>query len=186
VGGAYGAGGDGSALGADFYSAGPGHLPGVWGDYLGMLYWANCNPGWLVLLVSPLSGGDFVSPGPACMACVESWMGAIAWFTLPWRWFSTVVATAVNLISGKLGDVFWGLLQDYQKDRLILFLDPDKDPLGGGYHLIQSRIAIGAGKLWGQGVGNGSKPSSISSLNNTPTLFFLPLVKNGALSGPWW
>jgi rod shape determining protein RodA len=51
----------------------------------------------------------------------------------------------------------WSLLKDYQKDRLVLFLDPDKDPLGGGYHLIQSRIAIGAGQLWGQGWGHGTQ-----------------------------
>ncbi|HEY9874362.1 MAG TPA: rod shape-determining protein RodA, partial [Candidatus Obscuribacterales bacterium] len=52
---------------------------------------------------------------------------------------------------------FWGLLKEYQKDRLILFLNPEKDPLGGGYHLIQSRIAIGAGQLWGEGLNQGTQ-----------------------------
>lgn len=124
---------------------------------LAMLYWANCNPGWLVLFISPLVAAimfHMLLPGWLVWSLA---MGLIAWFTLPWRWFSTVVATAVNLVSGKLGDVVWGLLEDYQKDRLVLFLDPDKDPLGGGYHLIQSRIAIGAGKLWGQGLGQGTQ-----------------------------
>jgi rod shape determining protein RodA len=124
---------------------------------LSMLYWANCNPGWLVLCVSPLLAAilfHLLLPGWLVWSLA---MGLIAWFTLPWRWFSTVVATALNLVAGKLGDIFWGLLQDYQKNRLILFLDPDKDPLGGGYHLIQSRIAIGAGKFWGQGWGQGSQ-----------------------------
>jgi rod shape determining protein RodA len=124
---------------------------------LGMLYWANCNPGWLVLLISPLMAAILFHLALPVWFVWSLGMGAIAWFTLPWRWFSAIFATAINLISGKLGDVFWGVLQDYQKDRLILFLDPDKDPLGGGYHLIQSRIAIGAGKLWGQGVGHGSQ-----------------------------
>lgn len=124
---------------------------------LAMLYWANCNPGWLVLFVSPLVAAilfHLLLPGWLVWSLA---MGLIAWFTLPWRWFCTIVATAVNLVSGKLGDVMWSLLEDYQKDRLILFLDPDKDPLGGGYHLIQSRIAIGAGKLWGQGLGQGTQ-----------------------------
>jgi rod shape determining protein RodA len=124
---------------------------------LSMLYWANCNPGWLVLCVSPLLAAilfHLLLPGWLVWSLA---MGLIAWFTLPWRWFSTVVATALNLVAGKLGDIFWGLLQDYQKNRLILFLDPDKDPLGGGYHLIQSRIAIGAGKFWGKGWGQGSQ-----------------------------
>ncbi len=124
---------------------------------LAMLYWANCNPGWLVLFVSPLVAAILFHLVLPAWLVWSLGMGLIAWFTLPWRWFSTVVATAVNLVAGKLGDVLWGLLQDYQKDRLVLFLDPDKDPLGGGYHLIQSRIAIGSGQLWGQGLGQGSQ-----------------------------
>jgi rod shape determining protein RodA len=124
---------------------------------LGMLYWANCNPGWLLLLVSPVVAAILFHLTIPLWLLWSVGMGVVAWLTLPWRWFSTIIATAINLICGKIGDVFWGLLQDYQKDRLILFLDPDKDPLGGGYHLIQSRIAIGAGKIWGQGMGEGSQ-----------------------------
>jgi rod shape determining protein RodA len=48
-------------------------------------------------------------------------------------------------------------LHDYQKARITLFLDPYQDPLGGGYHLIQSRIAIGAGQLWGRGLHQGTQ-----------------------------
>lgn len=124
---------------------------------LGMLYWANVNPGWLVLMVSPLVAAIMFHFSIPIWLVWSLGMGIIAWFTLPWRLFSTVTATAVNLISGKLGEVFWGFLKDYQKDRLILFLDPDKDPLGGGYHLIQSRIAIGAGQLWGRGLHQGTQ-----------------------------
>ena len=122
---------------------------------LTMLYWANCKPGWLVLLVSPLLAAILFNLSVPVWLIWSAAMGAIAWYTLPWRWLSTVLATAISLISGKLGQVFWGFLEDYQKDRLVLFLDPDKDPLGGGYHLIQSRIAIGAGRLWGQGLRGG-------------------------------
>lgn len=124
---------------------------------LGMLYWANCNPGWLLLLISPLIAAILFHLTLPFWLVWSSLMGVVAWYTLPWRWFSTLVATAINLVCGKVGDIFWQLLHDYQKDRLILFLDPDKDPLGAGYHLIQSRIAIGAGKLWGQGLGLGSQ-----------------------------
>ncbi|MDB9529383.1 rod shape-determining protein RodA [Oscillatoria sp. CS-180] len=124
---------------------------------LGMLYWANVNPGWLVLMISPLVAAIIFHFSIPIWLVWSVGMGIIAWLTLPWRLFSTVTATAINLISGKLGEVFWGLLKDYQKDRLILFLDPDKDPLGGGYHLIQSRIAIGAGGLWGRGLHQGTQ-----------------------------
>lgn len=53
--------------------------------------------------------------------------------------------------------MLWEVLKDYQKDRILMFLDPDKDPLGGGYHLIQSRIAIGAGGTWGKGLNHGTQ-----------------------------
>lgn len=124
---------------------------------LGMLYWANANPGWLLLLVSPLVAailyGVFL---PAWFAWVAL-MIYVGWRTLPWPLYGAVFAATINLIAGGLGHVFWGLLKDYQRDRLTLFLDPDKDPLGGGYHLIQSRIAIGAGGLWGRGLNHGTQ-----------------------------
>lgn len=124
---------------------------------LGMLYWANANLGWLVLLISPLvSAIIFNLYLPGWFFWVGG-MAAIAWYTMPWRWYSMVGAAAVNLVSARLGQLLWGLLKDYQKERLILFLDPDKDPLGGGYHLIQSRIAIGAGELWGRGLNQGTQ-----------------------------
>lgn len=124
---------------------------------LGMLYWGNANPGWLVLLVSPLAAAILFNMSfPVWVIWVVA-MGVIGWRTLPWAFFGALGATVVNLVSGGLGQVLWGLLKDYQKDRLILFLDPDKDPLGGGYHLIQSRIAIGSGQLWGRGLNQGTQ-----------------------------
>ncbi|MBW4650409.1 MAG: rod shape-determining protein RodA [Kastovskya adunca ATA6-11-RM4] len=122
---------------------------------IGMLYWGNANPGWLVLMVSPLVAAILFSlflPGWFAWTAL---MAFIAWRTLPWPWLGSFGAATVNLISGSLGLVFWGILKDYQKDRLILFLNPDKDPLGGGYHLIQSRITIGGGGLLGRGLNNG-------------------------------
>jgi len=124
---------------------------------LGMLYWANANFGWLLLLVSPAVAAILFN------LYVPGWLGwaalmfVIAWRTLPWGWLAGCGAIAVNFVAGGLGNLFWGLLKDYQKNRLILFLDPNQDPLGGGYHLIQSRIAIGAGELWGRGLHQGTQ-----------------------------
>lgn len=124
---------------------------------LGMLYWGNANFGWLVLMVSPIVSSIFFGLSfPAWLVWVNL-MGAVAWFSLPGRWISTLVATAVNVASGRLGSFLWDLLKDYQKDRVILFLHPERDPLGGGYHLIQSRIAIGSGGLSGRGLFNGTQ-----------------------------
>jgi rod shape determining protein RodA len=51
----------------------------------------------------------------------------------------------------------WFLLKDYQKQRIFTFLNPDRDPLGAGYHIIQSKIAIGSGGLTGKGYLDGSQ-----------------------------
>jgi rod shape determining protein RodA len=49
------------------------------------------------------------------------------------------------------------LLHDYQRNRVLIFLDPESDPLGTGYHISQSKIAIGSGGLWGKGLLNGTQ-----------------------------
>jgi rod shape determining protein RodA len=53
--------------------------------------------------------------------------------------------------------VAWHFLHDYQRARVLTFLDPSRDPLGAGYHITQSKIAIGSGGLWGKGVGQGTQ-----------------------------
>jgi rod shape determining protein RodA len=124
---------------------------------LGMLYWGNANPGWLLLLASPIISAILFSVFlPAWFIWVLA-MGVIGWRSFSWPLLGGIGALVLNAVSGGLGNFLWGLLKDYQKDRLILFLDPDKDPLGGGYHLIQSRIAIGAGELWGRGLHQGTQ-----------------------------
>jgi rod shape determining protein RodA len=53
--------------------------------------------------------------------------------------------------------VLWQFMQDYQKQRVLTLLNPDSDPLGAGYNIIQSKIAIGSGGLFGKGWTNGSQ-----------------------------
>ncbi len=55
------------------------------------------------------------------------------------------------MIGGASVPLGWFSLKEYQKERILNFLDPARDPLGTGYHLIQSKIAIGSGGLWGKG-----------------------------------
>ncbi len=56
-----------------------------------------------------------------------------------------------------LGPVIWFFMHDYQKRRVLTFLNPENDPLGAGYHIIQSKIAIGSGGLTGKGWLNGTQ-----------------------------
>ncbi len=72
------------------------------------------------------------------------------------------------IISGILGFIalplIWLMLHEYQRNRIFTFLDPEKDPLGSGYNIIQSKIAIGSGGLFGKGLFNGTQ----SHLNFLP------------------
>jgi rod shape determining protein RodA len=56
-----------------------------------------------------------------------------------------------------LAPVLWHFMHDYQRRRVLTLFNPESDPLGAGYHIIQSKIAIGSGGLFGKGWGNGSQ-----------------------------
>lgn len=124
---------------------------------MGMLYWGNAHPGWLLLILSPFISAILFNTYLSAWFVWIVIVGVVAWRSLPWYRLGTLVTVVINLVSGGLGHMLWGLLKDYQKKRLIVFLDPDQDPLGGGYHLIQSRIAVGAGELWGRGLHHGTQ-----------------------------
>ena len=62
-----------------------------------------------------------------------------------WKFAVAVIAWAAAI------PLTWGYLHDYQKSRVLTFFDPERDPLGAGYHIIQSKIALGSGGLAGKG-----------------------------------
>ena len=64
---------------------------------------------------------------------------------------------ALLVLAGSLAPLLWFQMHDYQRDRVLTFLDPERDPLGTGYHIIQSTIAIGSGGVFGKGWLNGSQ-----------------------------
>jgi rod shape determining protein RodA len=64
---------------------------------------------------------------------------------------------AILVVFALVLPVSWFLLKDYQKARLVSFMDPNQDPKGNGYQVIQSRIAVGSGGMWGRGVTHGKQ-----------------------------
>ena len=66
-----------------------------------------------------------------------------------------MIVLGISAIPGAY--VLWQFMQDYQKQRVLTLLNPDSDPLGAGYNIIQSKIAIGSGGLFGKGWTNGSQ-----------------------------
>lgn len=87
------------------------------------------------------------------------------------RWFFLILL--VGLISAP---VAWKYkLHDYQKQRVLTFIEPERDPLGAGYHIIQSKITLGSGGLYGKGFQNG-KQSHLNFLPEKHTDFIFTML----------
>lgn len=87
---------------------------------------------------------------------------------LRWRWLVLGL-----IVLALLAPIAWHfLMHPYQKERIIIFLDPEKSPLGAGYHIIQSKIAIGSGGFFGQGWLNASQSKLHFLPENTTDFIF--------------
>lgn len=75
-------------------------------------------------------------------------------FFMKIRWRSLLILIIASLSSVPF---IWLTLKEYQQKRILTFLNPDLDPLGAGYHIIQSKIAVGSGLLWGKGFLKGTQ-----------------------------
>ncbi len=84
-------------------------------------------------------------------------IGSAGFFVLFLAGLSWRLLTGLGLIAAAGAPVLWHFMHDYQRQRVITFLNPEQDPLGAGYHIIQSKIAIGSGGLFGKGWLNGTQ-----------------------------
>ncbi|MGZ8193458.1 MAG: rod shape-determining protein RodA, partial [Methylobacter sp.] len=95
----------------------------------------------------------------------SSGAGVLFFAGLSWRFILAIVATL-----SALTPVIWHFMRGYQRDRVLTFLNPEADPLGRGYHIIQSKIAIGSGGIYGKGW-LGSTQSELDFLPESSTDF---------------
>ncbi len=118
-----------------------------------MLFWAGMPLEWLLLFLSGILTAILVGLFHWGLYFWIPLMGVLAYRSLPKKFFSaSITITSLIGIAFATPWLWSNALKDYQRDRLILFLDPAKDPLGGGYHLIQSTIGIGSGGVFGTGL----------------------------------
>jgi rod shape determining protein RodA len=139
---------------------------------LPLLYWAGLTLTEVFLLVAPVVS-LVLSAIPLVYAHThENTLGFVG--ALPWGLFFLVVAVVLylsrssglmwtmvlvsNMVTATLTTVVWNsVLKDYQKSRIITFIDPRSDPSGAGYQVIQSQVAIGSGHLFGKGYLQGTQ-----------------------------
>ena len=62
-----------------------------------------------------------------------------------------------NIFLGLMFPLFWNFLRPFQRNRILTFLNPELDPLGAGYHIIQSKTSLGSGGFLGKGLGEGTQ-----------------------------
>jgi rod shape determining protein RodA len=124
-----------------------------------MLYWSGTPVGFLLLLASPVAGLILAFD-------TRIWSGYIvcvvlALYLYRYRLFlyESVAVVLANLAAGTVARPLWSSLKPYQQNRLLVFLDPEVDPKGAGYHLIQSKVAIGSGGITGKGFTLGTQKS---------------------------
>jgi rod shape determining protein RodA len=114
--------------------------------------WVLIPPTLLVVLPAGLvlKQPDLGTAGMLLMA------GGAIFFVAGVRWWKFAIVFALGIV-GSVGAWNSGFLHDYQKARLLTFLDPSRDALGTGYHITQSKIALGSGGIWGKGLLQGSQ-----------------------------
>lgn len=98
--------------------------------------------------------------------------GVFGVFLAGLRWRVILLLLVLLAIAAPIG---WHFLHDYQRNRVLTFLNPQRDPLGAGYHIIQSEIAIGSGGLFGKGWLHGSQ-SQLDFLPESSTDFIFAVL----------
>ncbi len=121
-------------------------------------FWTKNNPSWInifksLLWISPILFLIFKQPDlGSTLTLVAIWVGMLFASQIAFKKIVILILIAFLVIPGS-----WFFLHNYQKQRIIGFLNPELDPLGRGYNLIQSTISVGSGKLWGRGLGRGTQ-----------------------------
>ena len=140
---------------------------------LAMLLWSGLPWLHLLLLLSPLAGlilctHRFIWGGFLAVSSVALWR-----IRLPWLVLAGFILVQVAIVVG--APMFWGHLEPYQKARLTTFENPERDPSGGGYQILQSKIAMGSGGIWGKGYLKGTQ-KALAFLPQQHTDFIFSVV----------
>ncbi len=140
---------------------------------LAVLLWAGLPLLHLLFLVSPLLGLSLCRHWFLWGIFLAGSTFAFWRSRLPWLVLALFLVIQVAVFAG--APAVWGHLKPYQQARLTTFLDPSRDPAGAGYQILQSKIAIGSGGIWGKGYLKGSQ-KALAFLPQQHTDFIFSVV----------
>ncbi len=117
--------------------------------FLGLLFWTGMPISRIIMVISPvlsiITAFHWLSWAIFFLAFI-----LLLYFARP-KLIPGIIYVVINLTVGMLTPILWNRLHEYQRLRILTFLDPGQDPAGAGYQIIQSKIAIGSGGFWGKG-----------------------------------
>jgi rod shape determining protein RodA len=116
-----------------------------------MLYWAGTPPLMLLLVASPIAGLILSFDTRIWSGYIVILLLVLYLFRYRLFLYESAAVVLVNVAAGAIAAPLWRSLEKYQQNRLLVFLDPQVDPKGAGYNLLQSKVAIGSGGIGGKG-----------------------------------
>ena len=122
---------------------------------LPMLYWVGARPFHLFLIIAPLLS-IFSAFNVAVFSIWAFSLAIIIYISKP-KLIHSIGIYFSNIFLGLIFPLVWNSLRPYQQNRVLTFINPEIDPLGAGYHIIQSKTALGSGGLLGKGLGEGTQ-----------------------------
>jgi len=120
-----------------------------------MLYWVGARPYHLFLIIAPLL--SIITAFNVIVFTIWSTLVGIIIFRSMDKLWNGVTIFFSNVFLGLMFPILWNFLRPFQKNRILTFFNPEIDPLGAGYHIIQSKTALGSGGLIGKGLGGGTQ-----------------------------
>ena len=141
--------------------------------FFAMLFWAGTKPSLLLLLASPVISLVLAFSTVAWGSWIVLLFALLLWWR-PYVWEGLAVMM-LSFLAGAYALPLWRHLAPYQQNRLLAFLNPEVDPRATGWHVIQSKIAIGSGGLFGKGFTHGPQ-KRLAFLPAQHTDFIFPVV----------
>ncbi|MEQ9399875.1 MAG: rod shape-determining protein RodA [Longimicrobiales bacterium] len=121
------------------------------GILFAMLFWAGTPVALLLLVASPVASLILAFDTIFWSWYIVAVIGFLYFYRYRLFLFESVAVVLANFAAGTIARPLWNSLKPYQQNRILVFLDPEVDPRGAGYQLIQSKVAIGSGGLTGKG-----------------------------------
>ena len=143
----------------------------------GALKWADFTIAAVLLLVPVLLIARQPDLGTSLLVAAAG-VYVIFFAGLSWRVIAALVAAGLAALP-----LLWSAMHDYQRQRVMTLLDPTSDPLGKGFHIIQSEIAVGSGGLWGKGWMEGTQTHLEFIPERTTDFIFAVYAEEFGLAG---